>query len=1092
MQKRLLALVATVAMALSMFAGIAFAAPEDQTLAEAGIAVEAVVGVAGSFVATNATTQANLTAAVDAVVTGDGIGFTIEDFTLTPATAEAAGTIAGTVKLTKTSEADVEVTIARPIAQLLTYKFRLDNSKVIAAPNGYQLITGAIVKNNNSSAGEAFKVTIAGTGTITNATFDTDANGYFSVYVDRNLSIQDLVLSATPKVGALAVTDGKIEVRYNVTITSDRPNLGFTYTGKQEPVVITGKVTDFNGNAVEGAKVAVTGVAATPALDTVTTLKDGIFGFTTLKWNAAGTLKLDVASAATPTVFKTHLEGKVAGIVATVSVSPGTTVHTVSDTVFTVKGSGFAAGNVDFKVQNADKVDQHTFTATADENGNIVANSKFTWGPTAPGNYTLIATQTNHEAKATITVSNPATYNLIGADALTKLPVGDKVFSFGVGGDNRIDLTQFTPGGVPETHQNFKYTVLVDGKATTLKATDDDKGTVGQITVTSTKLAERTIQVIAYALEDGHYTKAVFNQAYTAKVDGWAVELDVTSLTAGKTQDLTLVVKDKDGLPVNNATIVIDSTPTFGVNPSNYNAQNGTYVIKDVKINAVGKYDVTVYLGETVPANAKATLKLDVVGEKLYAVTSDIATLLQGKAEDVKVTITQDGVAVTPARVKLIDKDGNPTEFGFSLVEAGVIKIKEAVATAGTYTLRIENFNGTVCGDTTIEVVAPKLVLIDEEVEFLTNNLKTTVKFKVVDPRDDSVIKDNITTVLGTYIPTAEFTSGSGAALGNPATLLGAEEHVLTILPKVTADDFEAAAKAKKTVKLTFKVGETTVNGGFEVKNATITSDPGMIVIGAQNNLTLTYEDANGNPIADKKVVAVGTPNIDLGKTNEDGQVIYPVGIVAAAVKVEADTDVDAANAKVSLTIKIGYDTEAPKVTHEVNGDKATLVITDNVRLVRVNIGGKEIDFWPGAKYVHNVTLKPGVNKFAVKAQDSNDNVLDEVVEIEYKTDAVVLKGEQVQRQGDFLFVQARQFEEFGAKFAWNGTTRTATFVIGDTKVEVTIGSTTAMVNGKAVTMPAAPFISGDRTYVPTRFIAEQLGWNVHWAAGDVVTITLP
>jgi hypothetical protein len=316
---------------------------------------------------------------------------------------------------------------------------------------------------------------------------------------------------------------------------------------------------------------------------------------------------------------------------------------------------------------------------------------------------------------------------------------------------------------------------------------------------------------------------------------------------------------------------------------------------------------------------------------------------------------------------------------------------------------------------------------------------------------------------------------------------LGAEEHVLTVLVKVPAAKFEEAEKAGKTVKLTFKVGSITVNGGFEVKDATITSDPEMIIIGAKNNLTLTYLDANGKPIAGKTVKA---NNADLGKTDDNGQVIYPAGIVAEAVEVKADTDVT--DKPVVKSIKIGYDFEAPQVTYEVDGNKATLIITDNVRLVRVNIDGKDIDFWPGARYEHVVTLNPGVNKVRVKAQDSNDNVLDEVVEIEYKTDSIVLKDDKVQRQGDYLFVQARQFEEFGAKFAWNGETRTATFVIGDDKVEVTIGSTTAVVNGEAVTMPVAAFIADGRTYVPVRFVSENLGWNVHWAQGDIVTITLP
>ena len=44
----------------------------------------------------------------------------------------------------------------------------------------------------------------------------------------------------------------------------------------------------------------------------------------------------------------------------------------------------------------------------------------------------------------------------------------------------------------------------------------------------------------------------------------------------------------------------------------------------------------------------------------------------------------------------------------------------------------------------------------------------------------------------------------------------------------------------------------------------------------------------------------------------------------------------------------------------------------------------------------------------------------------------------------------------------------------------MTIGETTYTVNDEEATMDAAPVIgSGDRTYVPVRFVAEALGYTV-------------
>ncbi|MGI6618451.1 MAG: S-layer homology domain-containing protein [Bacillota bacterium] len=83
----------------------------DQTLAEAKTAVE---GVLGEFTASNDTTEAELLAAIKAVVTNDEITVTIEDFAKTDATTEAVGSITGKVKLTlgeETVEVEINLTI---------------------------------------------------------------------------------------------------------------------------------------------------------------------------------------------------------------------------------------------------------------------------------------------------------------------------------------------------------------------------------------------------------------------------------------------------------------------------------------------------------------------------------------------------------------------------------------------------------------------------------------------------------------------------------------------------------------------------------------------------------------------------------------------------------------------------------------------------------------------------------------------------------------------------------------------------------------------------------------------------------------------
>lgn len=69
--------------------------------------------------------------------------------------------------------------------------------------------------------------------------------------------------------------------------------------------------------------------------------------------------------------------------------------------------------------------------------------------------------------------------------------------------------------------------------------------------------------------------------------------------------------------------------------------------------------------------------------------------------------------------------------------------------------------------------------------------------------------------------------------------------------------------------------------------------------------------------------------------------------------------------------------------------------------------------------------------------------------------------------------------ETFGATVDWDQDNKTVTYTYGDTTLTMTIGSTTYTVNGEDKTMDTAPVLSGDRTYVPVRFVAEALGYEV-------------
>lgn len=82
--------------------------------------------------------------------------------------------------------------------------------------------------------------------------------------------------------------------------------------------------------------------------------------------------------------------------------------------------------------------------------------------------------------------------------------------------------------------------------------------------------------------------------------------------------------------------------------------------------------------------------------------------------------------------------------------------------------------------------------------------------------------------------------------------------------------------------------------------------------------------------------------------------------------------------------------------------------------------------------------------------------------------------------QAGRVFVPLRSvFENLGASVDYSNGQINAT--ANGTQISLTIGSTQASVDGSPVTIDVAPFIVGDYTYVPLRFISQSLGASVSW-----------
>ena len=71
--------------------------------------------------------------------------------------------------------------------------------------------------------------------------------------------------------------------------------------------------------------------------------------------------------------------------------------------------------------------------------------------------------------------------------------------------------------------------------------------------------------------------------------------------------------------------------------------------------------------------------------------------------------------------------------------------------------------------------------------------------------------------------------------------------------------------------------------------------------------------------------------------------------------------------------------------------------------------------------------------------------------------------------------------ENFGSEVVWDNSTRTVKISQDNLEVLLKIDDSTAYINGKNVTLDAAPQIINSRTMLPIRFVCESLGMNIEY-----------
>jgi hypothetical protein len=82
--------------------------------------------------------------------------------------------------------------------------------------------------------------------------------------------------------------------------------------------------------------------------------------------------------------------------------------------------------------------------------------------------------------------------------------------------------------------------------------------------------------------------------------------------------------------------------------------------------------------------------------------------------------------------------------------------------------------------------------------------------------------------------------------------------------------------------------------------------------------------------------------------------------------------------------------------------------------------------------------------------------------------------------------------EALGADVTWNEALKVVFLAKGSSRVQLSIGSKLAIIDGRITQLLEAPFIQNERTMVPLRFISEAFGADVTWdQATKAVTVAL-
>ena len=324
----------------------------------------------------------------------------------------------------------------------------------------------------------------------------------------------------------------------------------------------------------------------------------------------------------------------------------------------------------------------------------------------------------------------------------------------------------------------------------------------------------------------------------------------------------------------------------------------------------------------------------------------------------------------------------------------------------------------------------------------------------------------NITLPAGSVVILAdgtEITLGGGGSLGTDgavtmyegtATIEKDGETTTVVIPEDaegTVNGSTVTLPTGSTVTLPDGTSTTVSNGGsVNLENGTVT----------QNKTP----SAGYRPSSKRYSVSIDAKNIENG-----------------SVKLSNSSAKKGATVTITVTPDAGYMLDKLTVTDK-DGNKLALKNLGNGKYsFTMPRGGVDVD----ASFKESDGSEPSVDTKETAIVLTIDSTLI-LIDDEYVVNDVapIIRGERT-----VLPIRVIA-EALGATVTWNEVEQTVTIMKGDITIVLYIGQAFALVNGDPVQLDAPAFIENGRTYLPLRFIMENLGASVVWD-GLTRTVTI-